>query len=117
MSYLEARGGTYVFINGPLAFEPWEGSEAGLVSTATAGQQMLFRALAQELDGSEVCVAELVNHAFIREKQTQPSSPIPGEAVGAFASYLVSEEARDVHGQSIQLRSMEQLEEVGVGSG
>lgn len=111
---LKARGGTYVFINGPLALEPWEGSAAGLVSTATAGQQMLFRALAQELDDSEARVVELINHAFIRDKQTQPSSPIPGEAVGAFASYLVSEGARDVHGQSIPLRSMEQLEAVGL---
>jgi NAD(P)-dependent dehydrogenase (short-subunit alcohol dehydrogenase family) len=108
------HGGTYIFINGPLALEPWEGSGAGLVSIATAGQQMLFKAMAQELKDNPVRVTELMTYAFIRNRQTQPGSPIPGEAVGAYASYLVSEEAKDIHGKSIQLKSLDQLEEVGV---
>lgn len=108
------HGGTYVFINGPLALEPWEGSAAGLVSIATAGQQMLFKAMAQELRDSPARVTELMTYAFIRDRQTQPSSPIPGEAVGAYASYLVSDEAKDIHGKSIQLKSTEQLAEVNV---
>ncbi len=108
------HGGTYVFINGPLALEPWEGSGAGLVSIATAGQQMLFKALAQEIRESPAQITELMTYAFIRDRQTQPSSPIPGEAVGAYTSYLVSDEAKDIHGKSIQLKSMAQLEEIGI---
>lgn len=108
------HGGTYVFINGPLALEPWKGSAAGLVSIATAGQQMLFKAMAQELRDSPARVTELMTYAFIRDRQTQPGSPIPGEAVGAYASYLVSDEAKDIHGKSIQLKSMEQLQEAGI---
>lgn len=112
---LTERGGTYVFIQGPLAFEPWEGSEADLVSIATAGQQMLFRTLAQELDDTPARVVELVSHAFIRERQTQPSSPIPGEAVGAFAASLLSDEAdAEIHGKSIPLRSLEPLADAGL---
>ncbi|MQA92734.1 MAG: SDR family NAD(P)-dependent oxidoreductase [Gemmatimonas sp.] len=114
---LKARGGAYVFVNGPLAFDPWKGSGADLVSISTAGQHMLFRALAQELEESDVRVVELVSHAFIRDRQTQPSSAIPGEAVGAFAAYLVSQAAGGTHGKSIRLRSMEQLEEVGLELG
>lgn len=108
------QGGTYVFINGPLALEPWEDSGTGLISVATAGQQMLFKAMAQELKKSPVRIVELMSHAFIRERQTQSSSPIPGESVGAYTSYLISDDAEDVHGKTIQLRSMEQLEQAGI---
>lgn len=112
---LEDSRGTYVFLQGPLAFEPWENSGADLVSIATAGQHMLFRALVQELAGSPVQVTELVSHAFIRDRQTQPSSLLPGEAVGAYAAYLLSGAAgEEIHGQSIQLRSLEQLAEIGL---
>ena len=112
---LRESGGTYVFVQGPLAFEPWENSGADLVSIATAGQHMLFRALAQELKDSPAQIVELVNHAFIRDRTTQPSSPLPGEAVGAYAAYLLSGTASEaVHGQSIHLRSLEQLAEAGL---
>lgn len=108
-------GGSYVFVQGPLAFEPWEGSNADLVSISSAGQNMLFRALAQELDGGPARVVELVNHAYIRERETQPESPLPGEAVGAFAAHLLFGAAgEEVHGESIHLRSPEQLEELGL---
>lgn len=112
--FKENGKGTYVFINGPLALEPWEGSEAGLVSTATAGQQMLFKVLAQELEGSAVTVTELINYAYIRNKATQPGSTISGEATAAYASYLVSGQAEGIHGESIKLQSDEQLKEAGM---
>lgn len=107
-------GGTYIFINGPLALEPWEGSGAGLISIATAGQQMLFKVVAQELNESPANVIELMTHSFIRNRQTQPQSPIPGEAVGAYISHLISDEAKDVHGNTIQLKSMDKLGEEGI---
>lgn len=109
---LTERGGRYVFVNGPLAFEVWPGS--ALVSIATAAQHMLFQALAREHEGDAVRITELVTHAYIRNRQTQPGSPIPGEAVGAFAAHLVSEASSGVHGASIALRSLEQLEGVGL---
>lgn len=106
---LSVSGGTYVLVNGPLAFDVWPGSGAALISTVTAAQHMLFRALAQELEGSPVRIIELVNYAFLRNKQTQPSSALPGEAVGAFVAYVLHDAARTPHGQSIHLRSPEQL--------
>lgn len=111
---LKLRGGTYIFINGPLALEPWEGSGAGLVSIATAGQQMLFKVLAQEFKNTNLKIIELITYAFIRNRQTQPGSPIPGEAVGNYIAYLLSEEGGNKwKGQTTELRSMKQLEELG----
>lgn len=112
--FKDRDNGQYVFINGPLALSSPEGMGAGLVSTATAGQQMLFKIMAQELDESSVTVSELINYAYIRDHKTQPSSALPGEATGAYASYLVSGDANDKHGESIQLKLTEQLTEVDV---
>lgn len=112
MPALRDTGGTYVPLQGPLAFDLHPELGAHLISIATAGQHMLFRALAQELDDSPARVVELVSHAFIRHRQTQPGSPLPGEAVGAFAAYLLS--GAEIHGQSIHLHSTEQLADVGL---
>jgi hypothetical protein len=56
----------------------------------------------------------LVSQAFIRDRQTQPGSPIPGSAVGAFTAYLVSERASTMHGHAIRLHSLQQLQDVGL---
>jgi NAD(P)-dependent dehydrogenase (short-subunit alcohol dehydrogenase family) len=104
--------GRYVILQGPLAFELRPEFGTHLVSIATAAQHMLFRALAQELDGSSAHVTELVIHAFIRGRQTQPGSAVAGEAVGAFAADLLSAAGEDLHGQSIHLHSTEQLADV-----
>lgn len=110
---LKDSGGTYVFLQGPLAFELHPEFGTDLISIATAAQHMLFRALANEGDESPARVVELVSHAFIRDRQTQPGSALSGEAVGAYAAYLLSGAGQEVHGQSIELRSTEQLTEVG----
>lgn len=106
------NGGTFVFINGPLALNPWDGT--GLVSMATAAQQMLFKSLARELKESQARVVELMNYAYIRNRQTQPSSTLSGEALGAFVSWLVSDRPDDIHGETIHLRSPDQLTEKGI---
>lgn len=106
------RCGTYIFINGPLAFSPWKGT--ALVSMATAAQHMLFQSLAKELTESPVNVVELVNYAFVRERATQPSSALPGEATGAYAAWLIARGAHDLRGRSIHLDTMEVLEQAGV---
>jgi NAD(P)-dependent dehydrogenase (short-subunit alcohol dehydrogenase family) len=104
---LNGRGGTYVFVNGPLAFEVSDGS--ALVSIATAAQHMLFNSLARELNGGNVQVFELVNYAFIRNRQTQPSSALRGEEVGACVAHLLSRTGRELHGRSIHLRDKKSL--------
>lgn len=114
---LRGSGGTYLFLQGPLAFELNPEFGTDLISIATAAQHMLFRSLAKELDGSPARVVELVSHAFIREKQTQPGSTLSGEAVGAYAAYLFSGGGGDLHGESIHLRSPEQLAEAGLEIG
>lgn len=106
---LKTSGGTYIFINGPLAFEVWPGSKGDLVSIATAAQHMLFQTLAEELKDDPVRIAELVTYAFLRNRQTQPGSPIPGDAVGDYVAALLSETVDDVDGISIRLKSLEQL--------
>lgn len=53
-------GGSYVFINGPLAFAPAPGS--GLVSVATAAQAMLADVLFRETAEGTARVNELVLH-------------------------------------------------------
>lgn len=105
---LTESGGTYLLVQGPLGFELHPEVDAHLISIATAGQHMLFRALAQELDESPAHVVELVIHAFIRDRQTQPGSPLSGEEVGVFAAHLLAS-GEEVHGQSIELRSAEQV--------
>jgi NAD(P)-dependent dehydrogenase (short-subunit alcohol dehydrogenase family) len=97
-----ARGGTYVFVNGPLAFQVWEGS--ALVSIATSAQHMLFRSLARELAGTQARVIELVNYAFVRDKQTQPSSAVRVEEVAACLPHLLWRSDGNLHGQSVHLR-------------
>jgi NAD(P)-dependent dehydrogenase (short-subunit alcohol dehydrogenase family) len=111
---LRDSGGTYVFLQGPLAFELYPGYGGDLVSIATAAQHMLFRALAQELAESRARVVELVGHMYIRDRQAQPTSPLSGEAVGAFVAYLLAGAGEKLHGQSIHLRSPEQLAELGI---
>jgi NAD(P)-dependent dehydrogenase (short-subunit alcohol dehydrogenase family) len=111
LPFFKENGGMFVFINGPLAFEPWEGS--GLVSIATSAQHLLFKSLAKELEGTKAQVVELVNYAYIRNRQTQPSSAITGKEVGAYCAWLVSGKSGDQHGKSIHLRSPEQVKEIG----
>jgi NAD(P)-dependent dehydrogenase (short-subunit alcohol dehydrogenase family) len=111
---LRDSGGTYVFLQGPLAFELYPGLGGDLVSIATAAQHMLFRALAQEVAESRASVVELVGHMLIRDRQAQPTSPLSGEAVGAFVAHLVAGAGEEAHGHSIQLRSREQLADLGI---
>lgn len=55
---LASTGGSYLFINGPLAFAPSRGS--GLVSVATAGQAMLAATIVEETKHSLARVNELI---------------------------------------------------------
>jgi NAD(P)-dependent dehydrogenase (short-subunit alcohol dehydrogenase family) len=111
---LRDSGGTYVFLQGPLAFELYPGYGGDLASIATAAQHMLFRALAQEVAESRASVVELVGHMLIRDRRAQPTSPLSGEAVGAFVAYLLAGAGGGEHGKSIPSRSPTQLADLGV---
>jgi NAD(P)-dependent dehydrogenase (short-subunit alcohol dehydrogenase family) len=103
---LEENSGTYVFVNGPLAFEIRPGS--ALVSVATAAQHMLFRAFAREYEQSSVNVIELMNYAFIRNRETQPGSTVPGEATGNAVLNLLAGAASSRRGTSFHVDSANQ---------
>jgi NAD(P)-dependent dehydrogenase (short-subunit alcohol dehydrogenase family) len=102
-------GGTYMLIQGPLAFELYPELGTDLISIATAAQHMLFRALARQLDGHAARVVELVLHTYIRDRVTAPGTPLSGEAVGEYAAQLLSGADPEIHGRSIELQSAEQL--------
>jgi NAD(P)-dependent dehydrogenase (short-subunit alcohol dehydrogenase family) len=109
----EGGGGSYTLINGPSAFlDPRPGM--GAVAISTAAQTMLMRALAQEVEYTPVRVNEVVMYAFIGPNGTRPQSPISGEELGRYVAHLASEQAKEVRGKSIYLRSPEQV--VGAAS-
>jgi NAD(P)-dependent dehydrogenase (short-subunit alcohol dehydrogenase family) len=110
---LKNSGGTYLMVQGPLAFELYPEINAHLISIATAAQHMLFRALTQELMETRAHVVELVCHVFIRDRQTQPSSPISGEALGDYTARVLFSADEAMHGRSIHLRYPEQVTNVG----
>lgn len=111
-SLLESGGGHYLLINGPLAVTPWKG--AGLVSIATAAQQMLFKSLCLELDGQDIAIFELMHRAFVRDRATVPGSGLPAEAVGDYTAYLMSGRARHLSGSTLELASLEPLYAAGL---
>jgi NAD(P)-dependent dehydrogenase (short-subunit alcohol dehydrogenase family) len=107
-------GGTYLLIQGPLAFELYPEFGTDLMSIATAAQHMLFRALARELDEDGARVAELVLHTYIRDRKTSPGTALTGEAIGEYAARLLAGAGPEIHGRSIELHSAEQLADLDV---
>ena len=106
------KPGKYVWLNGPLAFQPWKNSAGGLVSIAAAGQHMMFRALAQELEGTRAELIELVIYAYVRNRETQPGSAVSAHEVGQHIAQLLSETDCKHAGQSIHMRAPDHVEVV-----
>ena len=100
---LEPRGGGYVTIQGPLAFEPLF-KTTGLVSVATAAQAMLARVLMRELAESRVRVNELVIYASLGWGNDDEGA-VSGADIGRYAAYLLSDAGAGVRGQRIHLMS------------
>jgi NAD(P)-dependent dehydrogenase (short-subunit alcohol dehydrogenase family) len=111
---LRDSGGSYTFIQGPLAFDIWS-SEASLVSVATSAQAMLARAImAEEAEQQtagrpSVRVNELVMYAAVGWGD-EKRGPLEPEHIGAFVARLMSDEAEDAHGMSIHLKTPSQLD-------
>lgn len=105
---LRARGGGYVMINGPLAFDPLFPG-AGLVSIATAAQAMLARVLMREVAGTGVRVNELVIYSSFG-RDNEEDNVVTGADVGRYVAYLLSDEGAAVSGECIHLRTPDALQ-------
>ena len=102
---VEATAGSYVFINGPLAFDPlFPGT--GLVSVATAAQAMLARVLMKEADEahSRARINEVVLYtSFGRPDDDNATGPVTQRDVGDFIVQLLSPGNEHVRSQTIHL--------------
>jgi NAD(P)-dependent dehydrogenase (short-subunit alcohol dehydrogenase family) len=98
-------GGSYTFINGPLAFEPmFEGT--GLVSVVTAAQAMLARVLFKESKDRPIRVNEVVVYTPFGWSDKAPASgTLPREEVARYVAHLASSKGSAVRGQTIHLKS------------
>ena len=109
---LEERGGTYVMINGSLAFEP-EVAGTGIVSIAGASQSMLARVLMKERADMRARINEVVIYSNLRPGSDE-ANEVKGADVGRYVSYLLSDAAAAVKGQIIHLRSRQDLPAAGI---
>jgi NAD(P)-dependent dehydrogenase (short-subunit alcohol dehydrogenase family) len=104
---LAARGGSYVMINGPLAFTS-SVQGAGLVSVATAAQSMLARVLMHEYRDSSARINELVIYSAFGWG-TDDANEVTGSDVGNYVAWLLSSESAPVKGRTIHLDSRDAL--------
>jgi len=98
---LASSGGSYLFINGVLAFAPMPGS--GLVSVATAGQAMLADAIIQETKSAGARVNELVVNIGVGWGSADETRRNGERVAAAVANILIGKAA----GQRIQLADAE----------
>lgn len=102
-------GGSYTFINGPLAFDPLFPG-AGLISIATAAQAMLARVVMKEA-GNGIRVNELVLYTrFGWDDDETTHGAVSQTDVGRYSAYLASDLGAHVRGESIHLSTLEPLE-------
>jgi NAD(P)-dependent dehydrogenase (short-subunit alcohol dehydrogenase family) len=95
-------GGSYVLINGPLAFRPLS-PESVLVSIATAAQEMYARSLMQQV--TRVRVNEVVLYTAFGWGDGRALSAVGQDDVARYLSWLASERAAGIAGRTIHLDS------------
>lgn len=100
---LRASRGSYVMIQGPLAFAIWS-PEVSLVSIATAAQAMLAQAIMKEQ--GDVRVNEVVLHSAVGWGEADKASPLDPMDIGRYVAQLIP---REVHGQTLHLKSPDQV--------
>jgi NAD(P)-dependent dehydrogenase (short-subunit alcohol dehydrogenase family) len=107
---LVEAGGSYTFINGPLAFDSlFDGS--GLVSIATAGQAMLARVLMKEARNMAIRVNEVILYTPFGWGDKPPvDSALTREDVARYIAYLVSPRGARTSGETIHLNSWQPLQ-------
>jgi len=110
------EGGSYLFVNGPLAFQPlFPGT--GLVSVATAAQAMLAQVVMKEVSPQPVRINEVVLYtSFGWGDKARVRGPVSQEDVGEFAAYLSSEKGSGIRGQTVHLNTREPLERLVLGA-
>jgi 3-oxoacyl-[acyl-carrier protein] reductase len=109
--HVTERGGGYVMINGPLAYEArFPGT--GLVSIATAAQAMMARILAHELAETPLRLNEVVIYSSFGRGHDD-RNVVSGADIGAHVAWLLSPSGAAVRGRSLHLR---QPEDVGVAT-
>src|SRR5690606_30237210 len=110
---LAERGGSYTFINVPLALYPVYPGR-GMVALAGACQEEVERVQMQEWASSPVRVNEVV--LYTRFGPGAPEEVPPGhvgrEDVGRYLAFLASDRATDVRGRTIHLRREEAVWEL-----
>ncbi|WP_112134289.1 SDR family oxidoreductase [Glycomyces dulcitolivorans] len=104
-------GGAYTTVNGPAGFVDQVGAQVGPIAAATAAQNRLVLAIADET-GGDPRVNELVMWAYMGPNGTRPGSPLRGEAVGDVLAWLSSPAAKDVHGATVHLRQPDQAQRI-----
>lgn len=104
---LEERGGGYVMINGSLAFDP-EFPGTGLVSVVGAAQTMLARVLMKERAGLRARINEIIIYSSLGRGNDEMNE-VKGADIGRYVSYLLSDGGAAVKGQTIHLRSQQDL--------
>jgi NAD(P)-dependent dehydrogenase (short-subunit alcohol dehydrogenase family) len=103
-------GGSYTFINGPLAFDSqFEGT--GLVSIATAAQAMLARVVMKETRQMPVRVNEVVLYTPFGWGDKEPArAALAREDVARYVAYLASPKGAAIDAQTIHLNSRQPLQ-------
>lgn len=102
---IRKRGGGYVMINGPLAFDPTIAG-AGLVSIATAAQAMLARVLMREEAKTPVRINELVIYTRFGNGEGHENAS-SGAEIGRRVAHLLSDDGAAIRGETIHLNSSE----------
>ncbi len=109
---LSETGGSYTFINGPLAFEPMF-SGTGLVSIATAAQAMLARLVMRETEDTPVRVNEVVLYTrFGWSDQNARKDPVGQDDVGRYVALLSSSKGAAVRRRTIHLNTDQPIREL-----
>jgi len=106
---LRERGGSYTFINGPLAFAPLHPG-TGLVSIVTAAQAMLAQVTMAEMEGTPVRVNEVVVHTpFGWSDKDEQRGVVRQHEVGRYVALLASPLGAEIRNRTIHLNSREVL--------
>lgn len=107
---LQAQGGGYVTIQGPLAYQPLL-TTTGIVSVATAAQAMLAQVLMNEYARSRVRVNQLVIYATLGWGDDDQSR-VTGPEIGRYVAHLLSDAGAGLREQTIHLMSPAQVAEL-----
>ncbi len=103
-------GGSYTFINGPLAFDSlFEGT--GLVSIATAAQAMLARVVMKETQHMPVRANEVIVYTMFGGDDKDPApAAVAREDVARYVVYLAAATGSAIKAQTVHLNSREPLQ-------